>query len=327
MKYDVALSFAGEDRDYVDQVAGYLRRAHVNVFYDKYEQVDLWGKNLYEHLSDVYQNQARYTVMFVSKHYAEKLWPRHERRSAQERAFRESAEYILPVRFDNTEVPGLPSTTGYLDLAVLTPAQLAAAVSEKLVRSGAALSPTRPTSTGEAIEAATEAHVTIRVRNETQSPIPGATMLLVAANGTYLQAATDADGHAKFTVEKRRTLTVFCAHPNYAAFLGPDYDPVKDLAITLASPPGIGSFVSLGGHGSIPGLHGSINPIHDSFNRLYVYTKNIAVDGGKGQPVSFEIGKELHFEDAAGHERMVTFVAVIADCFLIEHKEAVANAV
>jgi hypothetical protein len=71
---------------------------------------------------------------------------------------------------------------------------------------------------------------------------------------------------------------------------------------------------------SVPGLRGSINPIHDSSNRLYFYTKNIAVNGGTLQPVSFDVGQRLHFEDAVGSQRFVTFVAVIADCFLIEHQ-------
>jgi hypothetical protein len=136
MKYDVALSFAGEDREYVDQVADDLRRSGVAVFYDRYEQTDLWGRDLYEHLSDVYQNRARYTVMFISRHYAEKLWTRHERKSAQARAFRESGEYILPARFDDTEVPGLASTVGYLDLRHLTPAQLSTSIREKLNDAG-----------------------------------------------------------------------------------------------------------------------------------------------------------------------------------------------
>jgi hypothetical protein len=39
--YDVALSFAGEDREYVNQVAGVLNELGIRVFYDKYEQVDL----------------------------------------------------------------------------------------------------------------------------------------------------------------------------------------------------------------------------------------------------------------------------------------------
>jgi hypothetical protein len=144
MEYDVALSFAGEDREYVHLVADDLRRSGVAVFYDKYEQTDLWGKDLYEHLSEVYQNKARYTVMFISRHYAEKLWTRHERKSAQARAFRESGEYILPARFDDTEVPGLASTVAYLDLRHLTPTQLASSIREKLESSSRKLA-TEPT--------------------------------------------------------------------------------------------------------------------------------------------------------------------------------------
>lgn len=132
MEYDIALSFAGEDREYVEQVAEHLQCSGVKVFYDKYEQVDLWGKDLYEHLSDVYQNQARFTVMFISRYYAEKLWTRHERKNAQARAFREKGEYILPARFDDTELPGLSGTVGYLDLRYLSPAQLAEAIRKKL---------------------------------------------------------------------------------------------------------------------------------------------------------------------------------------------------
>lgn len=114
--YDVALSFAGEDRDYVEKVAAYLKSRGLDVFYDAYERVDLWGKDLYEHLSNVYKDQSHFVVMFVSKHYAAKIWTTHERRSAQARALVENSEYILPARFDDTEVPGLLLTTGYIDL-------------------------------------------------------------------------------------------------------------------------------------------------------------------------------------------------------------------
>jgi len=39
--FDVALSFAGEDRKYVEQVAGFLQEMGIRVFYDKYEEVTL----------------------------------------------------------------------------------------------------------------------------------------------------------------------------------------------------------------------------------------------------------------------------------------------
>ena len=52
-QYDVALSFAGEDREYVEDVATFLKGFGVKVFYDKFEQADLWAKDLYKHLNDL----------------------------------------------------------------------------------------------------------------------------------------------------------------------------------------------------------------------------------------------------------------------------------
>lgn len=139
--YHVALSFAGEDRAYVEKVAVNLKAAGVEVFYDMFEEADLWGKDLYAHLSDVYQKKAIYTVMFVSPAYRDKLWTNHERRSAQARAFGEASEYILPALFDKAvEIPGLLKTTGHIDLNKKTPEQVADLVVEKLVRSGVTLS-------------------------------------------------------------------------------------------------------------------------------------------------------------------------------------------
>jgi hypothetical protein len=114
--YDVCFSFAGEDRQYVEQVAEYTKNLGIRVFYDFYEEVDLWGKDLYEHLDDVYKNSARYCVLFASRFYAKKLWTNHQRKSAQERAFKENSEYILPAKFDDTPIPGIRDTVGYVDL-------------------------------------------------------------------------------------------------------------------------------------------------------------------------------------------------------------------
>lgn len=130
--YDVCFSFAGEDRRYVDEVAELVRRAGVRVFYDLYEEVDLWGKDLFEHLDEVYKNSARYCVVFVSEHYAKKLWTNHERKSAQERAFKENIEYILPARFDDTPIPGLRDTVGYVDLRDKNPKKLVEMITKKV---------------------------------------------------------------------------------------------------------------------------------------------------------------------------------------------------
>lgn len=129
--FDVCLSFAGEQRSYVELVARGLRGRGYVVFYDADQQVDLWGKNLSEHFEYVYRVASRACVMFISKEYAEKRWTKHERRSALARALEED-EYVLPARFDDTELPGLAPTIGYLDLAEIAPASLVELLAEKL---------------------------------------------------------------------------------------------------------------------------------------------------------------------------------------------------
>lgn len=134
-EYDVALSFAGEDREIVEKIAHLLESNDIRVFYDNFKKAKLWGEDLYELLAKLYSKQARFCLMFISSHYVEKLWTNHERQNAQERAFQERGAYILPVKLDNTEVPGLRKTIGYLDLRKETPEQLVELIKEKLGKS------------------------------------------------------------------------------------------------------------------------------------------------------------------------------------------------
>lgn len=132
-KYDIALSFAGENRPYVEEVATGLKTAGVSVFYDGFEKANLWGKNLIDHLAEIYAN-SRYVVMFISKEYIEKAWTTHERKHAQGRALFAQEEYILPARFDDTPVPGMTTTVGFQDLRNTNPGQLVELILAKLHR-------------------------------------------------------------------------------------------------------------------------------------------------------------------------------------------------
>lgn len=130
--YDVALSFAGEEREYVEKVANYLNEnSTIKYFYDKHEVVTLWGEELVEHLHMVLSKASKYCVMFISKNYKDKVWPTHEKRSALEKQVKSKGRYILPVRFDDTELPGLQSTIGYINAADYSPEQLGELIIKK----------------------------------------------------------------------------------------------------------------------------------------------------------------------------------------------------
>jgi hypothetical protein len=46
-------------------------------------------------------------------YYISKPWARHERQSAQARALVADSAYVLPVRLDDAELPGLPATATF----------------------------------------------------------------------------------------------------------------------------------------------------------------------------------------------------------------------
>lgn len=135
-EFDVALSFAGEQRDYVRRVAQILEGKGVRVFYDEFYTSHLWGKDLVPYLREVYFKKSRFCIMFISKDYVTKAWPSHERRSALEKQMTlQKGEYIIPVRFDETDVPGLTSTIGYLDAKKFKPEDVATLFLEKYLSS------------------------------------------------------------------------------------------------------------------------------------------------------------------------------------------------
>jgi tetratricopeptide (TPR) repeat protein len=132
--YDVAISFAGEDRDKAEQLADFLKNEFkLVVFYDDYERAKLWGGFLPERLLSIYRDMARACVVLVSRNYKAKRWTTHEWRSAQERALNEpSQDYILPVRLDDTTLDGMFDSVGYLDGSSYSMRTIARLVYEKI---------------------------------------------------------------------------------------------------------------------------------------------------------------------------------------------------
>jgi len=131
-EFDVAFSFAGEDRAIVEDLYRCLKERGIRVFYDRGHEATLWGKNLVDHLSELYSMKARYCIVFISRNYVTKEWTRLERQHAQERAFRSHEEYVLPLRLDDSELPGLASTVAYIDLSSRSVEEVADLVHSKL---------------------------------------------------------------------------------------------------------------------------------------------------------------------------------------------------
>lgn len=321
VEFDIALSFAGEDRTYVDQVANLLRDSGVKVFYDLFEEANLWGKNLYDYLSEIYKDKALYTIMFISEHYARKLWPTHERQAMQARAFQEHQEYILPARFDDTPIPGVLPTTGYISLVNRTPRDFVAVVHKKLINNGRTVPSTSvrrslfATTTVPRVDPITSR---VTVCSSDGKPIHDATVVAIADNGTTKEGRTDTHGIAVVSISTRRLYLLLVAHPEYPGAVVQSWDPKDDVAITLTATDNTGSVVCMS-TGYIAGLEGRLNPILDSANRTYLYADNIAIDGGKQQPVTFKVNEPFELEDSNGMIMEVRVLHIQARTSLLQY--------
>lgn len=130
-KYQVALSFAGEDREYAKKLYELLKDKNITVFYDENEQHKLWGKNLEKELQLIYQEKSRYCLVLVSKHYSQKDWTMAELEFILQRSF-PNVDHILPLRIDDTKIPGIKKTIGYIDTRRHTMEKVADLIEEKL---------------------------------------------------------------------------------------------------------------------------------------------------------------------------------------------------
>ena len=167
------------------------------------------------------------------------------------------------------------------------------------------------------------ARVVITVRTA-GLPLPGADLLALFPNKTWKHATTDQNGEA--TVDLHTThlpMTVFASAPGHAARLEMDWTPSQGaLAVELEALPEGGSIIFSEAAGYLPGLKGRLNPIRDTLDRTYLYASNIAIDGGKQQPVQFVYGEDLRLIDADGREVLVRVVDVVGRSALLEYRPA-----
>jgi len=318
-RFQVALSFAGEQRGYVQRVASALKVLGVTCFYDEEQKIALWGKNQAEELQRIYMDDSYVVVMFISQEYAQKAWPTHERRSALSRAMQERREYVLPVRFDDTRLPGLDPDASYLEAGEFTPEELAEATASKLVILGGALPATSGVTAGSARASAgrSSTHMLVTVVDDAGQPVPGAHILAVARNGVYVAAESDEAGLATLQLPARRLVTVYAAHHTRAPAIIAEHDPVNDLQVTLLHVEGTGSAIFEGSSGYLPVLTGRLNPIRDTSDRYYLYADNTAINDDPHQPYRFTPGQPLALEDATGGRAVVTIVSIIGRSSLI----------
>ncbi len=115
-RFGIALSFPGEQRPFVAQVAGHLaeRIGHGRVLYDAYYEAEFARPDLDTYLQRLYHDESELIAVFLCADYERKEWCGLEWRAVRDLIKRRRGSAVMLLRFDDTEIPGLFSTDGYV---------------------------------------------------------------------------------------------------------------------------------------------------------------------------------------------------------------------
>ena len=107
-EWDVALSFAGENRELAAHIAYELDYLDVHVFFDRLYEDNYLGLAWGNKFKSIFGDQSDLVVCILDENHLRKIWPTFERDCFTPRI---SSGEVIPIFLDDTIFPGIPKDT------------------------------------------------------------------------------------------------------------------------------------------------------------------------------------------------------------------------
>jgi hypothetical protein len=104
-EFEIAISFAGENRKLAKYIAEQFEEIDVPVFYDEYYESNYLGKAWSKEFERIFIRDSRYVVCLLDSNHKEKIWPTFERDCFKKRV---PDGEVIPIYLDKTIFVGIP---------------------------------------------------------------------------------------------------------------------------------------------------------------------------------------------------------------------------
>jgi hypothetical protein len=133
-RFRVALSFAGEKRQFVDQVARILayRFGEEKILYDKFHEAEFARGDLGVYLPELYNASSDLIVVVVCPDYGKKQWTGLEWAAIHDLLRQRKNQDVMFCRFEYATVKGIYGTSGFVELDDVSPVQAVTLVLQRL---------------------------------------------------------------------------------------------------------------------------------------------------------------------------------------------------
>lgn len=105
-EFDVAISFAGENRALAKHIAEELEFLDVHVFFDEYYEDNYLGRAWGDQFKQIFSENSDYVIVILDINHKNKIWPTFERDCFVDRV---KAGEVIPIVLDDTKFVGILS--------------------------------------------------------------------------------------------------------------------------------------------------------------------------------------------------------------------------
>src|SRR5690606_25445440 len=104
-EFEIAISFAGENRQLAKYIAEQLESIDISVFLDEHYEANYLGKAWSKEFERIFINDSMYVVCILDIHHKNKIWPTFERDCFKKRV---TQGEVIPIFLDDTVFVGIP---------------------------------------------------------------------------------------------------------------------------------------------------------------------------------------------------------------------------
>lgn len=113
-RYDVAISYAGEQVHFVKRVADLLKAEGLEVFFAPKREGDFVAEDMIVRLYRLYRYECRFVAAFVTEDYLKKDITMHEAATAMLRSEEEGHNCLIPICFGQARLERLDPDINYI---------------------------------------------------------------------------------------------------------------------------------------------------------------------------------------------------------------------
>ena len=104
-EFEIAISFAGENRQLAKYIAEQLESIDISVFLDEHYEANYLGKAWSKEFERIFVHDSKYVFCILDIHHQNKIWPTFERECFKKRV---SEGEVIPLFLDETVFVGIP---------------------------------------------------------------------------------------------------------------------------------------------------------------------------------------------------------------------------